>query len=460
MNKRILAVFVAAAALLAGCNKKKAEEVPDGGTETAVTTAEPLTEERSVTEVQETTERPFREYKNEDFDTITVAMTESSNEAPVELNCIDISGLDFGEKIPVCNKSENAGQFYDTNFTGSRVSKWEQFVDKPEKGCAIDCFEDNGCYYIEVIYPAGVGSGYGYGSGNFAYNWSLFRYDPESGGNKEIYSWEAADIYECCRTEMVLISGGLFFIYTRSDGDDTLNSIKKLDLTSLSVTDIYSTAEKDVTLYLDTLHFNNVGIYENHKYEEDKNAVFIYDREEGKITKLDNVNEYFVKIYGTVNYGTSFVTSLANGGEMKNEVVTDHYRVSVPFSEDLLIYADEDRFMLYSGTDLHTYDLNKMEHYISDLKLSLGQPLLGREMAVFDGELIVVGDALSNRTPVYCLMPKNGLLYKLAGSGLTYGNIREMKDGVTFCCMDTERKTAAPPSTIDVVKKFYIIRKK
>ena len=462
MNKRILAVVIAVAALLAGCNKKKVEEeIPDGGTytavttvesvtkKTAVTTAEPATEKQTVTEVQETTERVFRAYKEKDFDTIEVSWTMSSGEAPAELNCIDISGLDFGEKIPVCFKSENAGQFYNND---EDISAWKKLVDKPVKGYAVNCFSENGYCYVYVVYPCIDTSTEIIG---LFFDWSMFRYDPESGGLKEIYSWSAKDMNEICLLDNCFGSGGFFFIYQHKEGEEFVNTVKKLDLSSLEITDVHVYKENYESEYFvfSTDQSMNVRMTNMDFTNSDKGETYVYDPEKGKFINTDEIGGYGdVKGSYTGAGHFSLLTSM-NKDSTNSEVVGESYSIEVPVTAAKIIYADEDRLILHTYNQLHTYDLKKMEHYVSELRIAAGQPLLSGEMAEFDGKLIMIDSNQNNSqdgyTPVYCLIPDKGLIYKLIGDGLIYFNLREMKDGVSFELFD---------SGYNYVEKFYTVK--
>ena len=97
MNKRSLLFFAAAAlamsALTCGCEDKKKPEPQDTD----------ITEDTGDIQPSETV---FREYSDTDFKAIDVMMTYPDAEPPVEISCIDISELDFGEKGPGCNNIE------------------------------------------------------------------------------------------------------------------------------------------------------------------------------------------------------------------------------------------------------------------------------------------------------------------------------------------------------------------
>ncbi|MGN0615687.1 hypothetical protein [Ruminococcus flavefaciens] len=150
MDKRELRAFAAALVIAAvsanvGCeDKKKPQPVP-----TESETGGDYREENS--EAPEVTEKPvFREFAESDFKDITLSVNMVDKEPPVEVSSVDISGFDFGEKVPVCNKEEFAEDYYNNKeqHNGQPVFRWQNFINKPIKGVPYKCCIWNGKCYI------------------------------------------------------------------------------------------------------------------------------------------------------------------------------------------------------------------------------------------------------------------------------------------------------------------------
>lgn len=446
MNKRIFAVLLASAALMAGCEDNDVKPV-ESEVETTV-----------VTTVPEVTEPVFREYSADDFRTINVALNLINQDPPVDVECTDISGLDFGEKVPVYNKREYAAEFY-----GGSAGEYESFIDKPEKGYAKTCTVEDGYCYIDVFYPSVM---YNLERADSAYVkyqtycWSVFRYDPGTGKNEEIYSWAAKDLDESCDAQQLFCNGGLFFIYYSKDGDEDCITLKRLDLSTCEVTDLYEVRGAEKHLLLNYLFDGSIYAVEftGANLSDPDISILLYDKETGKLSQRTGIGDENFLLTNHLDDENVFINT---------DVECDHYRVKAITGQKSLVYGDSKSFMFYNGFDeIETYDLKKMEHSV------LNFADMSSEVAVYDGKVVIGGKNVgyNGTSSVFCIIPDKGLVYLIATEEAFYGDIRVSGDGIIYCGKHRfySEKTAKTEdgtnetgfAKFDVVEKVYTIKNK
>ena len=361
-----------------------------------------------------------REYGDEHFNAINVSLSYPDAVAPVEVSCIDISGLDFGEKLPVCNRAENADAYYTDMFSynGDLLYDYSEYVDKPVKGYATGCYIEDGNCFIDVSYPNMVGE---------VHDWSLFRYDMESGALEEVYSWSSDSTAVRCDGRFFTDRYVLFSAMDPADHNAT--AVYKLDIYDPQLTEVYRCEEKEKGDYA-YIYRNGTGdicLDVSNNIAADSVVMYMFDTDSGEFVRWEDrdVPENTVMTATSGKYGRMPSYLIRPNGQRRLEMDNKYYNVELTFSNGSIVYADKERFIIRSGNKLHTYDIEKREHYISDVTD------MGSECAYCNG-MIFIGNRNANFTmPVYCIMPDLGLVYPVCDKGL-YTNICSSDDSVYF----------------------------
>ncbi|WP_303835573.1 hypothetical protein [Ruminococcus flavefaciens] len=415
MDKKLFRAMAAAliltvTAFSAGCQDKKKPQ--------PVTSEDMGDYSETIAEAPETTEAPvFREYTESDFKDVDMSLTIVDKEPPVEVSSIDISGLDYGEKVPVCNKEEFAEEYY-TNmrefYNGSPMYNWKDFAGKAMTGSPHKCHVWNGKCYIYVIYEC------------FEYaDWSLFSYDMASGKAEEIYSWSAANLDERSDRNACFCEGSLFFAYSGKDGNTPTSTVKRIDLETGEEKTLYEAADIDITIWLHTNDSGNAELQEYHNVSEKGTVIYKYDTDKDEFVQKSDIDVPEGRIMASDCFGGVYSYLVKPDGKRKYELVNDYYRISTPLTTGRIVYADQKLAILYNNVKLHIYNLEKMEHCILDVDD------FGSEMAVYDGKLFIGHRSSNFRMPVYCVIPELGITYPIVEPGI-YSDIWATADGVTF----------------------------
>lgn len=416
MDKRKLRAFAAALVIAAvsanvGCeDKKKPQPVP-----TESETGGDYREENS--EAPEVTEKPvFREFAESDFKDITLSVNMVDKEPPVEVSSVDISGFDFGEKVPVCNKEEFVEDYYNNKeqHNGQPVFRWQNFVNKPIKGVTYKCCIWNGKCYIYVLHD------------NFnIYDWELYSYDMAGGKPEEIYSWSAETPDEYCESMSYFCDGAMFYTYFRKEENDNLKQVKRFDLETGKETVIYEDRGIDVGIWLNEDYSGNILLQEYHNVSHEDTVIYIYDSDKGEFVKENGTEAPEGHIVASDRFNGVYSYLVKPEGKRKYELVNDYYRIGTALTTGRIVYADEKIALLYNNVKLHIYNLEKMEHCVMDISD------MGNDMAVYNGMLFIGNRGNEFRMPVYCMIPELGITYPIVEDG-TYSDISAAPDGVTF----------------------------
>ena len=361
-----------------------------------------------------------REFGDENFNTINVNLSYPDAKAPVDVSYIDISGLDFGEKLPVCNRAENADAYYTELFSynGQLLYDYSGCVDKPVKGYATGCYiEEENCF-IDVSYPNMVGD---------VYDWSLFSYDMDSGALEEVYSWSSDSTGIRC--DVRFFTGRYVLFSAMDSGNHNATAVYKLDIYDHELTEAYKFEEKEKGDYA-ALYNNGTGdvcLDVSNNIASDSTVMYMFDTDSGEFVRWEDrdVPENTVMTAISGKYGRMQSYLIRPEGQRHLEMDNKYYNVELTVSSGFIVYADKERFIIRSGNKLHTYDIEKREHYISDVTD------MGGECAYCNG-MIYIGNRNSNFTmPVYCIMPDLGLVYPVCDKGL-YTNICGSGNSVYF----------------------------
>ncbi len=391
MNKRIsliAAAVFAFSSVLTACDDKEKPKPKQKDTAVNEDTGDTLV-----------TEPVYREYSEDDFKTIEVSLSYPERESPANISSVDISGLDFGSKVPICNKAENVKTYYSSDYgipeeyTGV---DWSSYVDKAEKGAARNCCIYGSKCYIVVEYRASV-------FGN--YEFSLFRYDESSGKNEEIYSWSSKDIDEMLMETPVLSNGKMFYsVYNKND---KTSKVYAYDINSGGEEIIYESGSFDglISVRHDDKGYPMIDLYDDTDFKVTETLYYEADSERFISDKADDLGG---KVFSNDVFNGVPYYLVTPEDKNKLDMVSEYYRVSLSYPGGDVVYGDEKMFIVKNYTLLHMYDLEKMEHYILDVE-DMG------DKAVYSGGFVFLSSLYREyEAPVYCIKPDMGIVYPIA----------------------------------------------
>jgi hypothetical protein len=435
MNKRIIlfaAAVLAFSTVLTACDDK---EKPGPRPQDTV-----INEDTGDTPIGGDTEREYIECSEDDFKTIKVTLTYPDKEPPVEVSSIDISGLDFGKKLPVCNTEENAKNYYENMFSLSQIEyNWEKLINEEAEGIASNCCMYDGKCYIVVEYKSFLSSDF---------DFSLFCYDEKSSRNEEVYSWSSKDINESYKGTPVLSNGKMF--YSVYNVNDNSSKVYAYDLISGDIKSVYE--NNSPIMCHDDKGYPSIVVYdikdsvtETLHYEADSER-FISDKNEDLSGKV-----YTNNIFNGVPYYL-----VKPHDKRKLDMICQYYHVSLSYTGGTIIYADDKKFLIKNEGSIHMYDLEKMEHYILDVTG------MGSECTYCNGMVFTGNWYEKYKMPVYCIIPELGIAYVITDNDL-YCGLKTVGDKVTFNSIDSyvedirDENGKGVSHELDKVKKVYIV---
>lgn len=411
------ALIFAAVSVNTGCKDKENEKPQPAPVPTESKTAGNYHEE--ISEAPEVTEKPeFREYAETDFKDVNLNVSMVNKEPPVEVSSVDISGFDFGEKVPLCNKEEYAEKYYNEKneaIIGQPVYMWQDFVNQPVKGIPVKSCIWNGKCYIYVLYEIFFN----------VYDWEIYRCDMSGNGLEKVYSWTAKDINNYCDNYSCFSNGGLFYIYHDENDNATISGIKRIDLETGNETDLLESSDIGLSLWLQSDNSGNIELQEYHNLSNDASVYYKYDNDNGELVKVENaeVSDGQVRYMQKSNGIYSYLIKPDDG--RKFDLVNDYYRIKTPLTTGSIVYADEKIAVLYNNVRLHIYNLEKMEHCVMNAED------FGDNKVMYNGMLFMGSRNKGLKMPVYCMIPEIGITYSIVEAGI-YTDICATQDGVTF----------------------------
>ncbi len=369
-------------------SEENTEKKTESASKTEKNTADGKKEEKTTTAAKgsDPSEKPaeYKHYTDSDFKNIDVKLTFSDKEFPYELECIDLSKLDFGEKLPLCNTGEYADSLYNSIYSSSE----ESHKDMPEKGRVGFVSRSGDNLYLVVDYSAEIMP--------FYYEWSMFKYNITSKKIEEVYSWSTDDISRICGE--MLFDENTFF-YRVENGDtkyvnaidlDTLNERTVFEIETDKMLHIYRDYDKSVCINLSTMTTDTLTDH------------YTYDREKDRFVEDDAGVSYSIR--ENLDSGN---LSLSDARSASILVNSDNYSFVSNEVWGTVMYSDDKYIIIDRGYQLDTYDLTKMEHYSSSTNE------LGNVIGVSDNKVFL---ALSD---VYCLIPDLGIVYKISENGIS-----------------------------------------
>lgn len=375
-------------------------------------------------------EQQFREFEESDFQTLNVPLTFTEEEAPVTLNKFEIPELDFGKRIAPCKKSDDPSQFdpiaqhpytwTDENGVEHKSeSTYMKLLDTPEDGMLTTASFFDNKVYLNVTFD------------NFCigcHEWSVYEYDTEKMDMREIYKYSGISKE---------YATGFWVSPVLGNDDKMMMSGYKSD-----------EPEKNVLISVDRETGEEKVVYESDSYINITNS-----RNGILMAETENINNSASRLRLTINeYDTDtgelrniadkvetkmyhFVGSELNAYLMKPldsrkcRLVTEHYSIGTDITNGNVVYASDKKAIMYEGNCevLHTFDLEKMEHYVTELGEKSGQ-------IAACGENLILGDSFSSRddvTNIYYIIPDIGLVFTLA-ENISADIFKTNGDTVTF----------------------------
>lgn len=182
--KKITAILSALALTLAlcSCDKKKSDSEPP---EVEEVTTEAVTEEDD--------EPVYRELTDEDFSRIEMKLNTLDSPPPVELNCTDLSGVDFGKRMSPCKAEDVRDDYGNRSYSGDPEiqaqieANYKKICETPSEGRIAEIAVLGDKFYFGVNYDD-------YDS---LHDSALFRFDPVTLEYEEINSRSGLDIGGC-----------------------------------------------------------------------------------------------------------------------------------------------------------------------------------------------------------------------------------------------------------------------
>ncbi|MCR5599785.1 MAG: hypothetical protein K6G33_03445 [Ruminococcus sp.] len=459
MDKKALcaALVLAVSAVTAGCDDKEKPKPKDEDI--------PVTSDSFGDYAEDTAE--YREIADNEFKNINLATNIIKSEAPVEVECIDLSGIELGERVPVCFNEQNVEAYvrakqvyvYDRNeHADFPFYDWHDFVNKPVKGCIKSIYVRGRECFLNVVYEVMLDY--------TVYDQAVLRYDADSGVAEEIYSWSSSDVDEYADRRCIFAYDSVFFTYCKKfedNSDVVLTTVKRLDLDTGEVTTVTQTSLEDddthdrMTVYIDTYGELKMSrsIVDDTSGEVISSETLVYNNESDRFEKSAEMyvsDEVKTQAY----FGGKRYYLVKPEGKRKLDIVCDSYRVGTGQTSGDIVYADDACIVLKTKEKVHYYDLTKKEHCIFD---ATG---FGDNAVMCDGKLFM-GRNASFELPVYCIIPQLGMAYPITESGL-YDDFVSKDGKVIFSGGHMENieirsndSESYQSHSFDVIDRIYIV---
>ncbi|MBP5362591.1 MAG: hypothetical protein J6Y71_06165 [Ruminococcus sp.] len=415
--------------------------------------SEPIGETTISVGAENTSEPVYLELNEEDFDLVDINCEINDSNPPVDIQCTDLSGLDFGERMSPCKALDvNYDLFSLDDIEPELREMYEEQNEKyklamnriREKACSgmVENTEFlEGKLYISVNYDDLCG----------AHDSSLYSYDVETGDFKEVVRHSGLE-YNGCFNGLKAAHGKLYYYkteYTDANGEPLGNDenntlpvtgeIAIVDIPTegdiIEKTTFYSidpeTGNEEKVCTVDGFVFwfqeskNGLGI-DRAIVEKNSDLISEFVEYNFETKELSESQEWAL---GT-STGTQFLCDgvpatvsggLTNGGYEKISVSTQYYTVNTELNYYSFVFLWKDKFVIItdeqiSGTWMYTYDLVKRER----LKMKVDGFNFSDALQTDEGLLLVVesgvqdsGYSMKMARRIYYVMPLLGMVFKM-----------------------------------------------
>lgn len=447
--------ILAALMLAAGCFSCSEDKKPNSD-------SKPADDDVIVSESDGAVDKPvvqqqaeFREFKADDFKTINVVINKTDKEPPFKLHSINVTDIDFGERLSPCKSEEyrdrykpDFGQEMEYKYLGDEEKngeiqaleeEWEQLCKEPVKGDIVTgCYRGNDIY-VAVTYDPRCKSG----SAICYHELSIFHVDGLTGKTEELY--RHSDPESAFGIDQLYWYHDRLYIDAREYGLMYLDNGELVPMNYLPEYSNWFYPNSADRLIVKSTKSDLKEVPEDY---EPKSGEIVQEDTDGKkflyLGSDDVMSEYFPETgewkelyheYCNIDqntgesvdgvpliYGDLFAVAEKPEGKRKYDVVTDEYRISTGLTACNILYAGHDRLVVdygggtvvpggnHDGDVVHIFDISKMEHYVFDCSS------LGMNCQYFNGGLFVYPSG--NSGTLYYVMPELGLTfpyYKLEG---------------------------------------------
>ena len=340
--KKIISIFTAALTLaLCGCSDSKINDSP--APEQPTEPAEPV----------------FAEYTEEDFTPIKMNLNITDNPPPFEIHSVDLSELDFGERLSPC-KAEDVREEYifghqtfdDPEKQAEYDAEREHLYNTPSKGRIVNGAFLDGKFYFSVNFDDLCGR----------HDSSVFSFDPRTSELNEINTRTGLEYSDGYRN-FVSAGGRLIFM---EQGDDSF-TVCNIDPTSGEISELF-TKNEDILMMQPSDDGILISSIEG-KGDTSKYVVKKYDIETGEcLGSVDDTDTSIV--YGALTCGGELASSTGGSDGEPLSVKTAYYSLDTELKKCLSVYLWEDKASVIgdgsvngysSERRLYTYDFDKME---------------------------------------------------------------------------------------------------
>lgn len=361
LMKKILASLTAVLMLgLVSCQSDK----PQNPNETAI--SEPIEEIP--------TEPVFTEYNRSDFKEINVALNKINNEPPMEITEIDLSNVLDEKIIPLCKLPENRESLKEALSSYDDTENLDEFCDTEIKGSVKDFALDGDMIYMLVDYDLLC---------NRSHCLKIVTYDIKKETLDELYSFSSADETEYI-SGIFSFDGELYVIRSvEDDENEYVSGMCKFENGSFEAVLTDDEFPRDLEGFNFCKESPNRFILQSYTFVEGKIVIDLYEY----APESNNLSEIYCyegdseEIYRKkpVFFDNEIIS--AELDDNRNiSIVGENFRLNTGVRGGIPLAAGGNRISVLMEDKvqslLYTYDLNKMECYISDVSDKLNGNLI------------------------------------------------------------------------------------
>lgn len=340
--KRFAALFLAVIAL-AGCSSKKSSDT-----------------EPPVENDDKAVEEEVKIYSKDDFKRVDLALQTEKKDMGKHMEEIDVSALDFGERLSPCKTVDDP---YKNKLEWTDISNYDELFEEslktPAKGRAISAAMDGRTVYIFVSYDPMCG---------WLHSLSIFRYDMDTHACSEYCHFEEPEERYLNESSYQIVDGRIFHV-----GYIDSTCIMEVDPATGRESVFYDGDDPISWLMRGEDHTLHAAAYSG-----DIINTMVID-----ITTGEQLNSEQLKTWNGMPAGADGMwhTEITPGTEKDLDIVTDKFRISTGLRmlDGAFIRGSSISILVTLGNSgydeqrLYTYDTDKMEVYVTDVS-SLGMP--------------------------------------------------------------------------------------